>query len=105
MRALSRTSKGAGTRKGVGESAGMGAADKAASFVGCKSPAVSCPIRTASIFDACEGNSACSARMETPRLPCGMSRSGRNDEGGKQTWRPEYYGMAAAASVFPLGSR
>lgn len=86
---------------GVGESAGMGAADKAASFMGCKSPAVSCPIRTASIFDACEGNNACSARTKTPRLPCGQNRSGRSDRGGKQTRRLEHYWNDCNCVNFP----
>src|SRR6266700_5000912 len=48
-----------------------GAADKAASLMRCKSSAVNCLVRTASISDACEGNDTGSARTEKPRLPCG----------------------------------
>lgn len=39
-----------------------GAAGKAANLMGCKSPAVSYPIRAASISDAREGNNSCFAR-------------------------------------------
>jgi hypothetical protein len=49
-----------------------GAADKAASLMRCKSSAVNCLVRTASISDACEGNDTGSARMEKSRLPCGV---------------------------------
>ena len=66
-----------------------GAADKAASLMRCKSSAVNCLVRTASISDACEGNDAGSARMEKSRLPYGLCRSGRGDLGGEQTRRPE----------------
>lgn len=34
--------------------------------------------------------------MKTPRPPSGMNRCGGNDLGGKQTWRPERYGISAA---------
>ena len=34
----------------------MGTADKAADFMGCKSPAVNCPVRTASISGTRGGN-------------------------------------------------
>ena len=40
--------------------------------------------------------------MEKPRLPCGSIRSGRNDLGGEQTWRPEHKGISATSR---LGSR
>ena len=66
-----------------------GAADKAARLMRCKSSAVNCLVRTASISDAYEGNDIGSARTEKPRLPCGVSRSGRRDLGGEQTRRPE----------------
>jgi hypothetical protein len=53
----------AGNREAAGEAlTGDGAADKAASLMGWKSPAVSCPNRTASISDAREGNDSCPAR-------------------------------------------
>ena len=50
----------------------LGAAGKAARLMRCKSSAVNCLVRTASISDACEGNAAGSARMEKSRLPCGV---------------------------------
>ena len=37
----------------------------------CKSSAVNCLVRTASISDACEGNDTGSARTEKSRLPYG----------------------------------
>jgi hypothetical protein len=38
------------------------AADKAANLMGCKSPAVNCPIQTASISDVEQGNELYGAR-------------------------------------------
>ena len=49
-----------------------GAADKAASLMRCKSSAVNCLVRTASISDACEGNDTGFARTEKSQLPCGV---------------------------------
>jgi hypothetical protein len=50
--------------------------------------AVSCPIRTASISGAHDGNVMCSARTYKPQLPCAL-HSGRSSLGGEQTWRLE----------------
>ena len=51
------TSGGAGHKRAFGE-----AADKAASLMGCKSPAVNCLVRTASISGAWGGNKPRGAR-------------------------------------------
>jgi hypothetical protein len=32
--------------------------------------------------------------------PCGSIRSGRNDLGGEQTWRPERYEISAASKCY-----
>lgn len=56
---------------------GPGAADKAASLMRCKSSAVNCSVRTASLFDAHEGNNMCSARMKTPQPLCGTEKGGK----------------------------
>ncbi len=39
--------------------------------MGCKSPAINCPIRMASISKSCGGNNTCSAWKEKPQLPGG----------------------------------
>src|SRR5215510_5040891 len=67
----------------------VGAADKAARPMRCKSSVVNCLVRTTSIFGTCEGNNTGGARMEKPRLLYGICRSGRGDLGGEQTRRPE----------------
>src|SRR6516162_3301674 len=67
----------------------VGAADKAARLMRCKSSVVNCLVRTTSIFGTCEGNNTGGARMEKPRLLYGICRSGRGDLGGEQTRRPE----------------
>jgi len=63
-------------------------------------PPIACS-RADSISDACEGNDARSARMYKPRLPCGFTRSGRSDLGGKQTVRPEHKEIAATSITSP----
>src|SRR5262249_48293480 len=40
-----------------------------------------------------------------PWLPCGSTRSGRNDPGGEQTWRPEHYEISASSKHCPARSR
>src|SRR4029077_3378252 len=40
-----------------------------------------------------------------PRLPCGSIRSGRNDLGGEQTWRPEHKGISATSRLALTRSR
>jgi len=63
-------------------------------------PSIACS-RAASISNAREGNDARSAWMKTPQLPCRETCSGRNDEGGKQTRRPEHNEIAAASKRYP----
>ena len=73
-----------------------GAADKAVNLVGCKSPHhqlpgigwLACPMHaeeTKHVLLGCK-SLGCSATI---------SRSGRNDLGGEQTWGPEHKEMAA----------
>src|ERR687891_2677649 len=64
--------------------------------MGCESPAVSCPIRTASISGVRGGNESQDARMEKPRPPDVETRRGGSDRGGEQTYEPEHKGMTAA---------
>src|ERR1700726_1545013 len=63
-------------------------------------PPIACS-RAASISNAREGNDARSAWMKTPQLPCRETCSGRNDQGGKQTRRPEHNEIAAAPKRYP----
>jgi hypothetical protein len=67
-------------------------------------PSIAC-IRTVSRSGACGGNEARSARMSKPRPPCGCERSGGNDLGGEQIWRPEHKGISAASKSRSAKSR
>jgi hypothetical protein len=67
-------------------------------------PSIAC-IRTVSRSGACGGNEARSARMSKPRPPCGCTRSGGNDLGGEQIWRPEHKGISAASKSRSAKSR
>src|SRR5262249_29666435 len=67
-------------------------------------PPIAC-LRAVSISDARGGNEPRSARTEKPRLPCGSVRSGRDDLGGEQTWRPEHNEISAAPKSSPARSR
>ena len=67
-------------------------------------PSIAC-IRTVSRSGACGGNEARSARMSKPRPPCGCMRSGGNDLGGEQIWRPEHKGISAASKSRSAKSR
>jgi hypothetical protein len=83
----------------VGEPAVLprwGAADKAAHLMGCKAPAVSGPIRTASISGAWGGNEPREARTEQVTAALRRCRSGRRDLGGEQTGGPEQQGRTVA---------
>jgi hypothetical protein len=70
-----------------------------------KSSAVHCPIRTASISGAWEGNNPRDARMEKARLPDGAGRSGRSALGGEHPCGPAHAAMTAAATRAPSCQR
>ena len=42
---------------------------------------------------------------KSPGCPAGVFRSGRDDLGGKQTWRPEHNEISATSKLFPARSR
>src|ERR1019366_7079886 len=75
-----------------------GAADKAVNLVGCKSPHHQLP-GYGWLADPMHAEATKHVLLGCQSLGCpaAMSRSGRNDRGGEQTWGPEHKEMAAVS--------
>src|ERR1035437_3078209 len=75
-----------------------GAADKAVNLVGCKSPHHQLP-GYGWLADPMHAEATKHVLLGCQSLGCpaAISRGGRNDRGGEQTWGPEHNEMAAVS--------